>query len=64
MNEQQNYIVRYSGARGPCLYDVDARDWVRDEDGQLVPADPNTGRALVESPEKCPTCKRPMPRKR
>lgn len=58
-----NLIVRYSGARGPCLYDVNTQDWVRDAENNLIPADPKSGRALVEIPEKCPHCNRPMPRR-
>ena len=58
-----NLIVKYSGARGPCLYDPQKCDWVRDDEGNPLPTDTRTGKPLTEV-ELCPSCKRPMRRKR
>ena len=48
-----NLIVKYSGARGPCLYDPQKCDWVRDDEGNPLPADTRTGKPLTEV-ELCP----------
>jgi hypothetical protein len=55
-------IVKYHGERGACLYDVDRQDWARDDEQNLIQADPRTGKPLNEI-ERCPDCRRPMPRR-
>ena len=48
---------------GWCCTDENG-DFVKDAEGNHVPADSRTGAPKSELPPLCPSCRRPLPRKR